>query len=138
MSDGTAERVEAHLAGQPEPKRTDLRRLHGRMLAEHPGARLWFEDGRDDTGRVVANPTIGYGERTIVHADGSTRDSFRIGLSANSTGVSVYVLGLADRTRLSRRYGETIGRATVTGYCIRFRRSTPWTRTCSSPSTGPT
>ena len=118
----TPERVEAYLASQPEPKQTDLRRLHAHLLAEFPGCRLWFNDGTNEDGKVVANPNIGYGEYTITYADGSTREFYRIGLSANTAGISVYVLGLDDKTFLTRTYGATIGKASVTGYCIRFRR----------------
>ena len=117
-----AERVEAYLAGQPEPKQTDLRQLHARMLAEFPESRLWFIDGTNEDGKVVANPNIGYGVRTITYADGSSREFYRIGVSANTTGISVYVLGLDDKTFLQRTYGDTIGKASVTGYCIRFSR----------------
>jgi hypothetical protein len=117
-----AERVEAYLAGQPEPKQTDLRRLHSRMLADFPGCRLWFDDGTNADGKVVTNPSIGYGDHLITYADGSSREFHRIGLSANTTGISVYVLGLDDKTYLARTYGTTIGKASVTGYCIKFRR----------------
>ena len=116
------DQVEAYLASLPEPKQTDLRRLHARLLAEFPGCRLWFSDGTYEDGKVVANPSIGYGVRTIAYADGSSRESYRVGLSANTTGISVYVLGLDDKTYLARTYGASIGKATVTGYCIRFRR----------------
>ncbi len=116
------EQVEAHLASQPEPKQTDLRRIHTHVLAEYPGCRLWFTDGTNEAGKVVANPNIGYGAYTITYADGLTREFYRIGLSANTTGISVYVLGLDDKTYLSRTYGASIGKASVTGYCIRFRR----------------
>ena len=92
------------------------------MLAEFPGCRLWFSDGTNEVGKVVANPNIGYGAYTITYADGSSREFYRIGLSANTTGISVYVLGLDDKTYLARTYGASIGKATVTGYCIRFRR----------------
>ncbi|MBM6400815.1 DUF1801 domain-containing protein [Phycicoccus sonneratiae] len=118
----SAEQVEAHLAGLPAPRQADLRTIHERVLAEHPGCPVSFTDGRDASGKVVTNPTIGYGERTITHADGSTRDSFRVGLTATSRGISVYVLGLDDDTHLARTYAPSIGRADVTGYCIRFRR----------------
>lgn len=118
----TPQQVEAYLAGQPEPKQTELRELHARMLAEFPACRLWFIDGSDEHGRVVANPNIGYGVRTITYADGSSREFYRIGLSANTTGISVYVLGLADKTYLARTYADSIGKASVTGYCIKFRR----------------
>ena len=116
------ERVEAYLAGQPARKQADLRRLHERMLADFPGCRVWWNDGTNADGKVVANPSIGYGAFTMRYADGSSRESFRIGLSANTAGISVYVLGLADKTYLARTYGASIGRASVTGYCIRFTR----------------
>jgi hypothetical protein len=116
------EHVEAYLASQPEPKQTDLRQLHGRILAEFPDCRLWFDDGTNESGKVVANPNIGYGMYTITYANGSTREFYRIGLSANTTGISVYVLGLDDKTYLARTYGAALGRASVTGYCIKFRR----------------
>jgi hypothetical protein len=118
----TPERVEAYLASQPEPKQTDLRQLHEQVLAGFPGCRLWFNDGTDAEGKVVANPNIGYGVHTISYADGSSREFYRVGLSANTTGISVYVLGLDDKTYLARTYGASIGKATVTGYCIKFRR----------------
>ncbi len=117
----TSEQVEAYLAAQPEPKQTDLRMLHAHMLAEFPGCRLWFNDGTNNDGKVVANPNIGYGVRTITYADGSSREFYRIGVSANKTGISVYVLGLEDRTYLPRTYGASIGKASVTGYCIKFK-----------------
>lgn len=115
------EQVEAYLASQPEPKQADLRRLHTYILAEIPGCRLWFTDGTNADGKVVANPNIGYGAYTITYADGSSREFYRIGLSANTTGISVYVLGLDDKTYLARTYGSSIGKASVTGYCIKFR-----------------
>jgi len=115
------EQVEAYLASQPEPKQADLRRLHAHILAEFPGCRLWFTDGTNADGKVVANPNIGYGAYTITYADGSSREFYRIGLSANTTGISVYVLGLDDKTYLARTYGSSIGKASVTGYCIKFR-----------------
>ena len=114
--------VEAYLASQPEPKQADLRRLHTHMLASFPKCRLWFDDGTNADGKVVANPTIGYGAYTITYADGSSREFFRIGLSANTTGISIYVLGLDDKTYLSRTYSASIGKASITGYCIKFKR----------------
>ena len=116
-----AERVEAYLASQPGPKQADLRRLHALVLAEFPTCRLWFTDGTNDAGKVVANPNIGYGAHTITYADGSSREFYRIGRSANTAGISVYVLGLDDKTYLKSTYGASIGKASVTGYCIRFK-----------------
>ena len=118
----TPGRVEAYLASQPDLKQTDLREVHAHILAEFSGCRLWFTDGRNEAGKVVANPNIGYGAYTITYADGSSREFYRIGLSVNTTGISVYVLGLDDKTYLKRTYGDSIGKASVTGYCIKFKR----------------
>ena len=55
------------------------------------------------------------------YANGKTKEFFRIGMSANTTGISIYILGLADKTYLSKTYATTIGKASVTGYCIKFK-----------------
>jgi hypothetical protein len=110
-----------YIAGIAEPKRSDLQALHDAVLAMAPDARLWFLDGRNEAGKVVSNPNIGYGLQTIPYADGSAREFYRVGLSANTAGVSVYIMGLDDKTLLARTYGDRLGKADVTGYCIRFR-----------------
>jgi len=43
-------------------------------------------------------------------------------LSANTTGISVYILGIKDKTFLAQTYGREIGKASVTGYCIKFKK----------------
>lgn len=86
-----------------------------------PGCKLWFLDGKDEMGKIVTNPQIGYGHRTVKYADGKTREFFRIGVSANATGISVYIMGLEDKRYLPKTYGKAIGKASVTGYCIRFK-----------------
>jgi len=95
-----------------------MQTLHGMMLK--PDCKLWFLDGKDESGRTVSNPYIGYGLRTIAYADGRTREFYQIGLSANTSGISVYIMGLDDKTYLARTYGGDIGKASVTGYCIKF------------------
>ncbi|MBX3112338.1 MAG: DUF1801 domain-containing protein [Fimbriimonadaceae bacterium] len=117
----TERQVEALLASQGEPKQSELRRLHALFRAVAPSAKLWFHDGRDESGKVVANPSVGYGSYLIRYADGKTKEFYRVGLSPNKTGVSVYVLGLDDKTYLARTYGASLGKASVTGYCIKFK-----------------
>src|SRR5580698_7984487 len=112
--------IENYITSQPEPKRSEMQALHQRILQVLPGCKLWFDDGINSEGKTVSNPNIGYGFYTIKYADGKTRDFFQIGLSANKTGISVYILGLKDKTYLAQTYGKTIGKASVTGYCIRF------------------
>lgn len=117
----TTDQIDAYIASQPDPKRSDLRALHQRILGLMPGCRLWFLDGKDGNGKVVSNPNIGYGEITLRQAGGKTREFYRIGTSANTTGISVYIMGLTDRKALAEKFGGKIGKASVTGYCIRFK-----------------
>ena len=86
-----------------------------------PECKLWFLDGKDEKGRTVSNPNIGYGFQTIKYADGKTREFYQIGISANTTGISVYILGIEDKKYLAETYGKELGKASVTGYCIKFK-----------------
>ena len=87
----------------------------------NPSAKLWFLDGKNGEGKVVSNPNIGYGSYSIKYADGSTKEFYRVGLSANSTGISVYIMGIEDKKYLAETFGKQLGKASVTGYCIRFK-----------------
>lgn len=115
------EQIDAYVAAQSESKRSDMQALHGMILKLMPGCKLWFLDGKDESGRTVSNPNIGYGSRTQKYADGKTREFYQIGISANTTGISVYILGIADKKYLAATYGKELGKASVTGYCIKFR-----------------
>ncbi len=86
-----------------------------------PECKLWFLDGKDDNGKIISNPNIGYGLQTIKYADGKTKEFYQIGISANTTGISVYIMGIEDKKYLPQTYGKTIGKASVTGYCIKFK-----------------
>ena len=112
--------INGYLAAQPARNRDDMQALHGMMLRLMPGGRLWFLDGKDEGGRTVSNPSIGYGLLSITYADGRTREFYQVGISANTAGISVYIMGLDDKTYLAATYGGELGKATVTGYCIKF------------------
>lgn len=113
--------IKEYIASQPEPKRSEMQELHRLIPQLAPGCKQWFEDGKDSTGKTISNPNIGYGSYTIKYANGTTREFFQIGLSANTTGISVYILGLKDKTYLAQTYGKKLGKASVTGYCIKFK-----------------
>ena len=115
------EQIDTYIASQPEPKRIDLQSLHQLCLQVSPECRVWFIDGKNSEGKTIANPSIGYGVYTIKYADGSSREFYQIGLSANTSGISVYIMGLKDKTYLASTYGESLGKASVTGYCIKFK-----------------
>ena len=115
------EQIKQYITSQPEPKRNDMHELHQHILEALPKCKLWFLDGKDDKGKIVSNPNIGYGSYSIKYADGTTREFYQIGLCANSTGISVYIMGIKDKKYLSSTYGKELGKASVTGYCIKFK-----------------
>src|SRR5579872_949568 len=115
------EQIKEYISSQPESKRSDMQELHRKILEFMPATKLWFLDGKDDNGKTVSNPNIGYGLQTMKYAGGKTREFYQIGLSANTTGISVYIMGIEDKKYLARTYGKRIGKASVTGYCIKFK-----------------
>ena len=115
------EQINEYIASHPEPKRSDLEALHRIILDVKPACKLWFLDGKNNEGKIVSNPNIGYGSRDHKYADGTISEFYQIGVSANKTGISVYILGIEDKKYLAETYGKDLGKATVTGYCIRFR-----------------
>ena len=115
------EQIKEYMATQPEPKRSDLQELHRILLELMPDCQLWFLNGKDDKGRTVSNPNIGYGLQSRKYADGKIKEFYQIGISANTTGISVYILGIADKKYLAQTYGKELGKASVTGYCIKFK-----------------
>ena len=115
------EQIKKYINSQPETKRNDMQELHRFILQVLPGRKLWFLDGKNSENKTVSNPNIGYGFYTIKYADGTTREFYQIGISANKTGISVYILGIKDKKYLAQTYGKKLGKASVTGYCIRFK-----------------
>ena len=113
--------IKKYITSQPEPKRSDLEELHKFIHQVLSGCKLWFLDGTDDKGKIVSNPNIGYGSYTIQYTDGRAREFYQIGLSANTTGISVYIMGIEDKKYLARMYEKKIGKASVSGYCIKFK-----------------
>jgi hypothetical protein len=113
--------VKEYIATQPEPKRSELQQLHRIILALMPTSKLWFLDGKDEKGKTVSNPNIGYGSQTIKYANGKTKEFYQIGISANTTGISVYIMGVNDKKYLAQTFGQELGKASVTGYCIKFK-----------------
>ncbi|MBL0135981.1 MAG: DUF1801 domain-containing protein [Chitinophagaceae bacterium] len=115
------EQIKEYIASQPEQKRSDMQELHDITLKLLPKCKLWFLDGKNSENKVVSNPNIGYGLQTLKYADGKTKEFYQVGLSANTTGISVYIMGVDDKTYLSKTYGKKLGKASITGYCLKFK-----------------
>lgn len=113
--------IKEYINSQPEPKRSEMQALHKLILEVKPKCKPWFLDGKDEKGKVVSNPNIGYGIQTMKYKDRTSREFYQIGLSANTTGISVYIMGIEDKKYLADTYGKKLGKASVTGYCIKFK-----------------
>jgi hypothetical protein len=113
--------IQDYIAGQAQRKRDDLQTLHRMALGVSPNCRLWFLDGRNDQGQIVSNPNIGYGVQAKRYANGDVKEFYQVGFSANTAGISIYIMGLSDKTHLSRAYRRTLGKAKITGYCVTFK-----------------
>ncbi|HLO72594.1 MAG TPA: hypothetical protein VK164_01530 [Flavobacterium sp.] len=113
--------IQEYITNQSEPKRTEMQTLHKRILEIFPTCRLWFLDGKNNENKIVSNPNIGYGLHLLKYSNGTTKEFYKIGLSANTTGISVYIMGIEDKKYLLETYGKTIGKASISGYCIKFK-----------------
>ena len=98
-----------------------MQALHRFILQVITGCKLWFSDGKNSENKTASNPNVGYGFYTIKYADETTKAFYQIGMSANTTGISVYILRIKDKTYLLQAYGKKISKASVTGYCIKFK-----------------
>jgi hypothetical protein len=115
------EEIQNYITTQPEPKSSEMQTLHHLIIQIMPECKLWFLDGKDSDGKVVSNPNIGYGIHVMKYANGTTKEFYKIGLSANTTGISVYIMGIEDKKFLSETYGKRLEKASVSGYCIKFK-----------------
>lgn len=115
------EQITDYINSQSELKQRDMQALHQLILQALPASKLWFFDGKNNGNKAVANPTIGYGVHTIKYANGKTNEWFKVGMSANTTGLSVYILGIEDKKYLAQTYGQRLGKVSISGYCIKFK-----------------
>lgn len=113
--------IKTYISTLPDSKKADMQVLHDSILQLIPKCKLWFLDGKNAEGKIVSNPNIGYGAYNIKYTDGSSKEFYQVGLSGNTTGISVYIMGIPDKKYLPENYGKTIGKATVTAYCIKFK-----------------
>jgi len=115
------DQIISYIESQSEIKKADMFTLHKLIMDIMPNCKLWFLDGKNEDNKIVSNPNIGYGNYTIKYADGKTKQFYQVGISANATGISVYLFGIDDKTYLAQTFGKKLGKANVTGYCIKFK-----------------
>lgn len=114
--------IEEYLNNQSEPKRSELIELNNIILQIMPNCKLWFLDGKDSNGKTIANTNIGYGSFNINYKDGRSKEFYQIGISGNTTGISIYVMNTVSKEYLKNTYSKSIGKASISGYCIKFKK----------------
>ena len=114
--------IQSHFVKLENLKSIELQQLHKLIVTTNPTCKLWFDNGINDEGKVVTNPTIGYGLQTLHYAKGETKKFFQIGICATTTGISIYLIGLKDKNMLKETFSPSIGKATITGYCVKYKR----------------
>ena len=114
--------IQSHFEKLENLKSIELQQLHKLIVTTNPTCKLWFDNGINDEGKVVTNPTIGYGLQTLHYAKGETKKFFQIGICATTTGISIYLIGLKDKNMLKETFSPSIGKAKITGYCVKYKR----------------
>lgn len=116
----TQHEIQSYIDSQAEPKRSEMLTLHKLILATYPTTDLWLYKGH--AGKNNTNWIIGYGRYTTTYATGREVEWFPLGLSANKTGISVYILGVTKEGKyVAETYGKKLGKASVGKSCIRFK-----------------
>lgn len=116
--------IQSFLHSLPAPKAAILQALHQAIQEKFPQKEISFLDGKDESGKIVSNPNIGYGSQLIQYKDGSSRPFYQVGITATSKGISVYLLSIKDKNYLKANYAARIGKANMAGYCIQFKALT--------------
>ena len=113
--------IQQYILSLEPKKQLEMNHLHDSILSWLPSCKLWFETGLDANQKVISNPNIGYGSQTLHYANGSSKEIFKLSISANTKGISIYFIGLKDKLFLKNNFENSIGKAKITGYCISFK-----------------
>ena len=109
-SDTKATTHEQYIDSVEEPKRTELKELHNLIRSTLPEFKP-----------VMISGFMGYGP---FHYKGKTREGewFRVGLSANKTGISIYICAGDENGYFPEQAKDRLGKANVGRSCIRFKK----------------
>lgn len=121
ISTHTQAQIRNYLNELPQPKKDSIEQLYSRILSQFPEIPISFSDGKNAKGRIVTNPSIGFGQTQLAYADGSSKSIFKVGISSTKTGISIYFMGLSDKNFLKNRFQSQLGKAKITGYCIAYK-----------------
>ncbi len=126
--------IKEYLAAQPEPKRSEMQELHDMILALMPACKLWFLDGKDEKEKLSPTQILDMVAKPFNTPMEKPGDFYQIGVSANTTGISVYIMGVDDKKYLAQTFGRDLGKASVTGLLHQIQNVSRYKRRCSQGS----
>ncbi len=110
MTASGRDEAQAHIDSLPEPRRSDMQRLHAVLLEAMPEAdvRMWDYSG----------PLIGYGTYTYSNSKGPVGEWFSVGLASRKSYISLFSMatgagGYLVETLHHRFPGTKIGRSCI-------------------------
>lgn len=103
-----------YLARIPEPRRSDVKRLHALVRKAAPSLRPVFAAGPG---------MIGYGPYHYRYASGREGESFQIALASQKQHISLYLCCTDGQgSYVAEKHREALRPASVGKSCIRFKR----------------
>lgn len=103
-----------YLARIPEPRRSEVKRLHALVRKVAPALRPVF---------AAASGMIGYGPYHYRYATGREGESFRIALASQKQHISLYLCCTdGEGAYVAEKHRQALRPASVGRSCIRFRR----------------
>ena len=110
MDDGRADAL-AHLDGLPEPRRSEMRRLHAVIVEAIPDA--------DVTMWEYGGPLIGYGSYEYMNSAGKTTGRwFSVGLAGRKQYISLFSMATRDGAYLVEAVRDRFPGATLGKSCL--------------------
>lgn len=111
MSSKDAATHEEYLVSVEEPKRSELRLLDDLIRTTLPDHEPFMISG-----------FMGYGKYHYRYDSGREGDWFKVGMVANKTGISVYVVAADENGYLAEQFKPKLGKASIGKSCIRFKK----------------
>lgn len=106
-----AKTPEEYLEMIPEPRRSEVKKLHEFIKKMVPELKLHIMAGM-----------IGYGTYHYKYASGREGDWSIIGLASQKNYISVYVCAVFDGKYVAEKYKDQFPKASIGKSCIRFRK----------------
>lgn len=103
--------VETFLTALPEPRRSELRRLHALIVATVP-----------QFAPHVVGSMIGYGPYQYRYESGREGRSSRVALASRAQAISIYVAAADERGWLAERAAPALGKVKVGKSCIGVKK----------------